>query len=278
MLPASSLIASQDSGLVATGAPAEPAAEPGGPVIVAHDATYGARGYRSFEFASFVGREGEVVALLSSDRAPARDLALACAGFVRPTAGSLSVGGIELARPSGARHRISRGPRLPRGYAGVGVFSGLFDIDRELTVEEAVVRELRLRAERTRCIAEPPLEYLAMHHLATHADQRVSQLAPLYRARVSAALACAGGVKVAAIDLGDAFVEGLSADDACAVVDGVRSVAGDRGVCVVVATQELRAALSADSRCALDIASKEGLERTASLHEGAQAKKEGDAR
>ena len=106
----------------------------------------------------------------------------------------------------------------------------------------------------------------------------MSQLSPLYRARLSAALACAGGVKVAAIDLGDAFVEGLSADDACAVVDGVRSVASDRGVCVVVATQELRAALSADSRCALDIASKEGLERSASLHEGAQAKKEGDAR
>lgn len=225
------------------------------PAVVARDATYAARGYRSFEFATFEAYPGQVLALVSAERNAARDLVLALGGLVRPTSGSLVVDGAELA----AAARRLAAPRLPCGFVGVGVCTGLLDVDGSLTVEEAVLREMRLRGVRLAAKAADALEYLAEHHLATCADQVVGQLPPLSRARLSAALACAGGVRLAALDLGDPFAEGLTAQDAHRVVAELGDIARAGGVCVVVALHDVEAARAADDICALDIQSAEVL-------------------
>lgn len=222
------------------------------PIVVARDATYAPRGYRSFEFVTFSAYPGEVTALLASEHTASRDLALACAGIVRPTEGSLAVDGVELAARAGKRPRAVR---LEPGVAGVGVFSALFETDAQLSVEEVVSREFALREADDRDI----LEYLAEFSLATQVDQNIFQLPPAARALLSCALACVGKVKVAIVDLDDAIMDGLSAEGAVRVVRTLSAFCARHGVCALVATQEAAAARAADRAVALDIASAEGL-------------------
>ncbi|MDM8300637.1 hypothetical protein [Collinsella tanakaei] len=221
------------------------------PAVVARDASYAATGYRSFEFASFEACVGEVVALVSTDVAAARDLALACAGLVRPTSGSLVVDGVELARRPRRLHRAS----LPCGLAGVGVFSGLFDIDAALTVEQVVRRELELRCDR----GTDALEYLSQFGLATHAGRYVSDLEPAARIRLSCALACAGGVRVAVVDADDRFCYGASVADVRDALELLCRVCAERGICALVATGEPALADACDGVCPLDIGAAERL-------------------
>lgn len=221
------------------------------PVVVARDASYAATGYRSFEFASFEACAGEVVALVATDVSAARDLALACAGLVQPTSGSLVVDGIELARRPRRLHQAS----LSRGLAGVGVFSGLFDIDTALTVEQVVRRELELRRDR----GTDALEYLSHFGLATHAGRFVSDLEPAARVRLSCALACAGGVRVAAVDADDRFCDGASVADARDALGLLRRVCAERGICGLIATGEPALADACDDACPLDIGAAERL-------------------
>lgn len=229
------------------GSPHGPSADP---VVVCRDATYAPRGgYRSFEFASFEAAPGAVTALLSADPACARDLGLAVAGLVRPTSGSLRVRGVELAR---AR---SRGARLPRGSVGIGFVTGAAEVDGTLTVEEAVARELAWRGAADADV----LVYLGEHGLATHADRRLDLLDARSRARLSGALALAAAPAVAVVDLGDPFVQGLSARDAELTVSAWRRVARARGCAVIACTPEPAAARAADAAVALDIPSAEAL-------------------
>ncbi len=221
------------------------------PVVVARDASYAATGYRSFEFASFEACAGEVVALVSTDGSAARDLALACAGLVQPTSGSLVVDGVELARRSRRLHRTA----LPRGLAGVGVFSGLFDIDAALTVEQVVRRELELRRDR----GTDALEYLSRFGLATHAGRHVSDLEPAARTRLSCALACAGGVRVAVVDADDRFCDGASVADVRDALGLLCRACAERGICGLVATGEPVLADACDDACPLDIGAAERL-------------------
>lgn len=222
------------------------------PVVVARDATYAHKGYRSYEFASFEALPGQVTALLSSEHGPVRDLLLSVAGLVRPTSGSLSVLGCELAgRRLGARS-------MSLGRVRLGVVTGLADVADVLTVEEAVSREASLAGSSD---AEDVLEYLARFRIATHAGERISQLGPMSRARLSAALALCGSPRAAAVDLADAFVSGLSASDAAAVVSELGPVADERGCAVIVGTTEPSCARAAGAAYALDMRSSEELER-----------------
>lgn len=239
------------------------------PIVSARDAAYAPRGYRSFEFATFRVHAGEVAVLLSEAHAPARDAALAVAGLVRPTSGSLSVCGVELASAASGRRLPWARPRVT---AGAGIFSGLLDVDASLTVEEVVAREERLRRRGAAQTApRDTLGYLASFRLATYADQVVSALDPAARARLSAALACAGGVPVAALDLDDPFAAGLSARDAVAVVEDLRAFCAQSGTCAVVATCEPAVAQAASCAFALDLASGEVLAGTGEPALGAHA-------
>lgn len=229
-------------------------------VVAACDASYTVSGYRSFEFATFEVAAGEARVLVAAEHAPVRDMLLACAGLVRPTAGSLKVCGRELARSQGATARGMRGrcgAGLPRGAAGLGVFERVAAAPLELTVEETVAREARLRARRS--AKDDTLSFLAELGLATCAEQRVESLEPDARARFSLALALAGAPQVAAVDLADPFLAGLSLAGARACIDAAVRYAAARGVAVVLGTTEPQAAAGAAGVVPLDIPSAEAL-------------------
>ena len=225
------------------------------PIVVARDASYGAAGYRSFEFASFEVYPGDVAALVSIDTAASRDAVLACAGLVHPTSGALAVDSVELARRA---RRSLRAPSLPRGFAGVGVFTGLFDVDVALTVEQAVARECAYRGDS----ATDVLDYLSAFGLATHADRMLAVLDPAARARLSAALACAGGVRLATFDLNDPFLDGASLADIREAMALLRAYCAEHGTCAVVATGEPDACDAFTRVYPLDIDAAERLRRS----------------
>lgn len=216
-------------------------------VVAACDASYSVAGYRSFEFATFEVAAGEVRVLVAAAHAPVRDMLLACAGLVRPTAGSLRVCGRELARPS----RLGRGAVLPRGSAGVGVFERVADPPLGLTVEEAVAHEVRLRMRRG--TEDDVLTFLAGLRLATCAQQRVESLDPDARARFSLALALAGSPRVAVVDLSDSFLAGLSLAGARSCVDAAVRIAAARGIAVLLGTTEPRVSAGGVAAVPLDI-------------------------
>lgn len=240
------------------------------PLVTAHDASYVKPGYRSFEFASFEAREGEVVALFGSTRAGARDLLLAVAGAVRPTAGVLTVCGVELADAeageglrtrAGGVLRALRRPHLARGMVGVGAVSGLAAPEELLTVEEVVARELGRGGRGVRAgRAGQVFDYLGRFQLATRVGQRVGALPPLDRARLSAALAFACGPQVACIDAGDPFCAGMSAEQVVCFVRELSALAVAEEVAVLVAVAEPAAAAAVDTAVALDVDAAEALE------------------
>ena len=250
----------QAGAVPATGAVAEP------PVVVARDATYGRPGYRSFGFASVTVGASACTAVLSSEHAAARDFLLACAGLVRPTAGSLVVAGVELAVGVGAADatipgrvraawRHVRRARLPHGTVGIGAVSGLAVPSSSLTVVEAV------RHECGGASSEELLGYLGSFRLATCADQPVGSVSPVERAYLSCALACSGAPRLAVIDLADGFCGGMSGAQAARVVRDLSAWAHERGMAVVVAVADPVAARAADAVCALDIEAEEAMGR-----------------
>ena len=250
----------QTGAVPATGAVAEP------PVVVARDATYGRPGYRSFRFASATVGAGACTAILSSEHAAARDFLLACAGLVRPTAGSLVVAGIELAAGAGAAEaslteraraawRQMRRARWPRGTVGVGAVSGLAVPASSLTVAEAV------RHECGSVSSGELLGYLGRFRLATSTDQQVGSVSPMERAYLSAALACSGEPRLAVVDLADGFCDGMSGAQAARVVRDLSAWAHESGMAVLVAVADPAAARAADAVCALDIEAEEAMGR-----------------
>lgn len=232
-------------------------------VVTARDASYVRADYRSFEFVGFEARAGEVTALLGADDHAGRDLLLAIAGMVRPTAGSLAVMGVELAVPAPVGStlapftRVRRAlssrtsARLPRGAVGVGVVSGLLDVDMAAAVEDVIARQVSLMARGGHASGDV-LDFLGSVGLATVADASVESLAAPHRARLSAALALAGGPAVAVIDLADPFCAGLSAADGAKLVRDLRVVSRATGAAVIVFTADAAIAQAADASFPLD--------------------------
>ena len=214
----------------------------GEPVVRVSGASYVHGGYRSFEFADVSVCAGEVAVLLGGDARAPRDLLLAIAGAVRPTSGSVMA---------------------PKAV-GLGVFSDVADVDGTSTVEEAVARELRGPD------AADVLAYLARHNLATHADQRIERLDACARARLSIALAFAGGPEAAAVDLRDPFCYGLTAAEERTVVCELHTLARSTGTAVAVAIAEPTSCEVADAVFPLDTTATEALSQKTVL-EGADA-------
>lgn len=225
------------------------------PLVAARDATLSRGGYRSYEFASFEALAGEVVALVSSAPAPARDLALSVAGLVEPTGGSLSVCGTELARRAAGRPRLAR-PRPSAGSVGMGVVSGVAGLDPSLTVEGALRREC---PPAVRSDVDAVLGMLARFGLATRVGQAIDRLLPAERARLSAALAFCTAPRVAVVDLTDGFSRGASSEELAGIVAELGRISAEEGAACVVATTEPAAAASAASAFPLDAAAAEAL-------------------
>ncbi|WP_288736888.1 hypothetical protein [uncultured Enorma sp.] len=224
-------------------------AQDDGIVVRAHDISYVRHTYRSFEFASFEARAGEVLALLSSTHEAARDALLAVAGLVRPTSGSLEVLGAALPARGGLRASGAVSARV-----GLGVFERVAPVEEGLTVEELAAQEARLHRA-----APDVLPLLAAVGAATHAGDPVRRLGSEPRARLSAALALAAGARLALIDLTDPFVNGLSAESSRALMADLRRYAAEHGVAAIVATGEVTCARAADAACALDFDAAEEL-------------------
>lgn len=235
-------------------------------LVAARDAGYRRGSAPSFEYVNFQARADACLALIGSKAAAVRDVLLAVAGVITPTTGSLVVRGAELpaSHPAGdgAAGRLhallarGRGARMPRGSVGLGVVSGAFEVEGAFTVEEAVRRERLLRRVRN---AGDTLEYLSCFGLATYADRTVASLPPEGRARLSAALACAGGVRVACVDLADPFCAGMMRASAARVVGDLARIAREQSCALVVGTVEPTVAVAADEACALDLDAADAL-------------------
>lgn len=227
-------------------------------VAQARDISYVKRSYRSFEFVSFEARAGEVLALFGSSHSALRDVLLAVAGLVRPTSGSLEVLGQEISGSSaGLAPFHALRPRRVR--AGLGIFDRVAPVQDTLSVEGLVLREMRMRG----CEGDA-LPLLAAMGAATQAGELASRLEPAARARLSAALALVGDPRLAVIDLTDPFVNGLSADAACELMEDLRAYAEEHQLAVVVATSEVRCARAASKAVSLDISAEELLSSSSS--------------
>ena len=225
------------------------------PVVVARDLCVVRGGVRTCEFATFDVCPGEVVALAAAEVPPARDALLAVAGLIAPAEGSLSVAGTELGARS-ARGPMRLRPRLARGTVGVGVIGGVCDAVPAETVEDALVCEFSYWGRPTVATAEDGegvVDYLGRFELAGDIGRTVGSLDPARGARLSAALAVVCRPVAAVIDLTDAFVRGLSVDDAAAFVQLLSRIAGAEGVAVLVGTTDVALARRADRAFALDI-------------------------
>ena len=234
---------------------AEAAGSGGVPVVVARDLCVVRGGVRTCEFATFDACAGEVVALAAAEVPPVRDALLAVAGLIAPTEGSLSVAGAELgARPARGPMRLR--PRLPRGTVGVGVIGGVCDAVLAETVEDALTREFSYWGRPTVATAEDGegvVDYLGRFELAGDIGRTVGSLDPARCARLSAALAFVCRPAAAVVDLTDAFVRGLSAEDAATFVHLLKRIAGAEGAAVLVGTTDVALARSAGRAFALDI-------------------------
>ncbi len=218
------------------------------PLLTLNDASYVVSGYRSFEFVSFTVHAGEIAAAYALDRAPVRDVLLAAAGLVRLTRGSV-VWGSDDARSS------RRAPFFLRHVpVGMGVLSGISDLDEHLSVEEVI------RHEESACglrgmDEEATLRHLAAFGIATHADRPIEYLEPAARARLSAALSAVGAPAVSVVDLTDAFGCGLTALDAKALIVDLRAFAQAHKTCFLLGTCDADVYRAADVCVALDMVS-----------------------
>ena len=258
------------------------------PVVEARDLCIVRGGARTCEFATFAAHPGEVVVLAAAEVAPVRDALLAVAGLIAPAEGSLSVAGTELAaRP--ARGPLRLRPRLPRGTVGVGVVSGVCDAVSAETVGDALAREFSLWQRRRRATdvtaasnvadaanvagatadasaagksstsdaAGDVIDYLGRFELAGDIGRTVGALDPAHRARLSAALAFACRPAAAVLDLTDAFVRGLSQDEAFAFLRLLAHIASEERAAVLVGTTDSAVARVVTRAFALDIDSAE---------------------
>ncbi len=218
------------------------------PLLTLNDASYVVSGYRSFEFVSFTVHVGEIAAAYALDRAPVRDVLLAAAGLVRLTRGSVTWGSDD------ARSLRRTSFSLYHAPVGMGVLSGVADLDEHLTVEE-VLRHEESACGLRRMGEEATLRHLAAFGIATHADRPIEYLEPAARARLSATLAAVGTPTVSVVDLTDAFCCGLTALDAKALIADLCSFARAHKTCFLLGTCDADVYRAADVCVALDMAS-----------------------
>ena len=101
------------------------------------------------------------------------------------------------------------------------------------------------------------IDYLGRFELAGDIGRTVGALDPAHRARLSAALAFACRPAAAVLDLTDAFVRGLSQDEAFAFLRLLAHIASEERAAVLVGTTDSAVARVVTRAFALDIDSAE---------------------
>ncbi len=166
---------------------------------------------------------GEVVGLLGANGAGKSTTLNIFLGFVAPSSGSASVGGIDVVRdPVGARARIAFVPEVVALYPHL---SGLENVDYFVRLTG---REDPQRADLLKALATVGLP-------AAAADRRASTYSKGMRQKVALAIALARRAEALLLD------EPLSGLDPSAANEFVASVrdAGDRGMAVLMATHDV---------------------------------------
>ena len=184
--------------------------------------------------------KGELVAVRGRNGSGKTALLLTLAGRMKPTGGTLEVGGFELPRQ---RAKVER-------HVGLGLFKGLNDLQESLTVAYAASAEFELHGRRPH--REAVLGYLREWGLADVAGLRVKDLTSEKLGALGIALAFAGEPDAVVVDdvenqLTMAQSEGL--------VELLRDAARARHAAVVMGVVERDLAAMADACVYL---SKEG--------------------
>lgn len=214
------------------------------PTVLAEDISYVQGAYRSYEHLDLRVEAGTAHALVGSGDVAARDALLSCAGLVRPTAGSLTVCGVDA---------VADGRRL-RPLVGLGLFPGVNDLSAGQTVAEALAHELRLR--RAPADEDAVLAGLAAWLLATLADAPVEGLPAADRARLGAACAAAGAPRLMVVP---DIESGASPDEAARTLGLLADCAHRTRAAVLFATSSLGLARAADTWTAVDMAASEAM-------------------
>ena len=144
--------------------PADPTADP---IIVVddlvkvYDSDTGGEGYRALDGASLTIRAGEILALLGSNGAGKTTLISALCGIVRPTSGTMTVGGHDVVRDyRAARRMIGLVPQeitlepFEAVISTVRFSRGLFGYRRDDALIERILRTLSLWDKRDARIRE----------------------------------------------------------------------------------------------------------------------------
>ncbi len=197
---------------------------------------------------------GSLALVLGPEGSGKTSLLLSMAGRMRPTGGTLHVGGIDATRRRSAARRL----------VGLGEFHQVNEMDDTLTVRDQVMAELALHGRRwRRAKVEPLLDPLG-HELDPH--QRISDLSAPDRLLFGVALALLTDPPIVAVDRVDAD---LDPHEQARVLEQLRRLT-ERGVTVlggaldpaltsaadVVVT--LAPERAADAPASLDVAVAEG--------------------
>ena len=190
---------------------------------------------------------GSVTALLGPARSGRTALLLTLAGRMRPSGGTATV----------ACHDIVRGARKVRGDVGLGLISGVNDLDDPLTAEQHLRERALMRGGLRGFDREALLGRVGLKGLG---GRPVSRLTTEQRMRLGIALALVGNPPIIAIDDLDHDVE---LEQQAAIVGTLREIAAS-DTTVVFTCVDVRTAALADAVVTLPAADQ--LHQEARIH------------
>lgn len=184
--------------------------------------------------------KGELVAVRGRNGSGKTALLLTLAGRMKPTGGTLTVGGFELPRQ---RAKVER-------HVGLSLFKGLNDLQESLTVEYATGAEFELYGRKPR--REAVLDYLREWGLSDVAAIRVKDLTSEKLTQLGIALAFVGEPDAVVVD---DVEDQLTMSQSEGLVELLLDAARSRKVAIVMGVVERDLAAMADACVYL---SKEG--------------------
>lgn len=183
---------------------------------------------------------GELVAVRGRNGSGKTALLLTLAGRMKPTGGTLTVGGFELPRQRAKAER----------RVGLGIFSGLNELQESLTAAYAVGAEFELFGRKPQ--RERVLAYLRAWGVGDIADVRVKDITAEKMAQLGVALAFVGEPEAVVVD---DIEDQLTMSQSEGLMDLLRQAAREQHAAIVVGVVERGLADMADAKVYL---AKEG--------------------
>jgi putative ABC transport system ATP-binding protein len=184
---------------------------------------------------------GEVVAVMGPSGSGKSTLLHCLAGLLRPDAGTVRLGGLQI---NALSERRRSGLRLRR----MGFVFQFGDLIPELTLVENVEMPLRLTGTAKRSARRQALAMLSKLDIDEAADRRVNEVAGGQSQRAAVARALVHGPEVIFADEPTGSLDTLAGE---LVLEALTSAARDQSTAVVLVTHELRVAAYADREVAV---------------------------